>query len=117
MTKTYGFPIEIVACDTLREPSGLAMSSRNMRLSNEQKVEALIIWESLKFVKANKLILRPTELKHRAIDFFEKGTLKLEYLEIVNSENLLEAEDWVEPTVCCIAAYCGQVRLIDNLLL
>ena len=117
MTKEYGFPIEIVACDTLREPSGLAMSSRNMRLSDEQKIEALIIWETLKFVQSNKLTWRPNELKTRAVDFFEKGTLKLEYLEIVNSENLLEAEDWVEPTVCCIAAFSGEVRLIDNLLL
>lgn len=117
MTKTYGFPIEIIACDTLREPSGLAMSSRNMRLSEEQKVEALIIWKTLKFVKANNLILSPSELKQRAVDFFEKGTLKLEYLEIVNAENLLEADDWSKPTVCCIAAYCGEVRLIDNLLL
>lgn len=117
MAKAYGFPIEIVACDTLREPSGLAMSSRNMRLSEEQKVEALIIWKTLNFVKANKLTLSPSELKYRAVDFFEKGTLKLEYLEIVNSENLLEADDWKKPTVCCIAAFCGQVRLIDNLLL
>lgn len=117
MTRAFNFPIEIVACDTLRESSGLAMSSRNMRLSEEQKVEALIIWETLNFVKANKLTLSPSELKNKAINFFEKGTLKLEYLEIVNSENLLEAQDWAEPTVCCIAAYCGEVRLIDNLLL
>ena len=117
MTKAYGFPIEIIACDTLREPSGLAMSSRNMRLSEEQKVEALIIWETLKFIEANKSVLNPKELKNRAIDFFEKSTLKLEYLEIVNAENLFEAENWSEPAVCCIAAYCGEVRLIDNLLL
>ena len=117
MTKAYGFPIDIVACDTLREPSGLAMSSRNMRLSEEQKVEALIIWETLKFIEANKSNLNPKDLKNRANDFFDKGSLKLEYLEIVHVENLLEAEDWAEPTVCCIAAYCGEVRLIDNLLL
>ncbi len=117
MAKEYGFPIEIVACDTLRESSGLAMSSRNMRLSEEQKVEALIIWETLNFVKANKSNLNPKDLKIRAINFFKKSRLKLEYLEIVNAENLYEAKNWSEPTVCCIAAYCGEVRLIDNLLL
>ena len=88
-----------------------------MRLSEEQKVEALIIWETLKFIEANKSNLNPKDLKNRANDFFDKGSLKLEYLEIVHVENLLEAEDWAEPTVCCIAAYCGEVRLIDNLLL
>lgn len=117
MTDEYRFPIEIVACDTLREPSGLALSSRNMRLSEGQKEEALIIWNTLNFVKSNKLKMSPKDLKNRAINFFEKGTLTLEYLEIVNSENLLEAQDWTKPTVCCIAAYCGDVRLIDNLLL
>lgn len=117
ITKAYGFQIDIVACDTLREPSGLAMSSRNMRLSEAQKVDSLIIWNTLNFVKANKSKLSPFELKKKAIDFFGKEKLKLEYLDIVNVGNLLEAKDWAEPTVCCVAAYCGEVRLIDNLLL
>jgi pantoate--beta-alanine ligase len=117
MTEAYNFPIEIIACDTLREPSGLAMSSRNMRLSETQKLDSLIIWNTLNFVKANKSKLSPFELKKKAIDFFGKETLQLEYLEIVNEGNLVDAKDWSEPTVCCIAAYCGEVRLIDNLLL
>jgi pantoate--beta-alanine ligase len=117
MTKKLGFPIEIVACETLRDPSGLAMSSRNMRLSEVEKVDALIIWETLNFVRANKFNFSQTELKRLAIHFFEKGKLKLEYLEIVNSENLMETTDLSNSSVCCIAAYCGNVRLIDNLLL
>jgi len=116
MNKKFGFSIEIVACETLREPSGLAMSSRNMRLSEEEKVDALIIWETMNFIRDNKMNFGPSELKERAIQFFDKGTLKLEYLEIVQAHNLLEATDWQESTVCCIAAYCGNVRLIDNLL-
>jgi pantoate--beta-alanine ligase len=116
MNKKFGFSIEIVACETLREPSGLAMSSRNMRLSEEEKVDALIIWETMSFIRDNKMNFGPSELKERAIQFFDKGTLKLEYLEIVQAHNLLEATDWQESTVCCIAAYCGNVRLIDNLL-
>jgi pantoate--beta-alanine ligase len=117
VTKKYGFPIEIVACETLRESNGLAMSSRNTRLNENEKVNALIIWETLGFVRKNKTNFSPTELKEQAIQYFETGNLKLEYLEIVYTENLLEANDWHEPTVCCIAAYCGNVRLIDNLLL
>lgn len=117
MTKKYGFPIEIVACETLRETDGLAMSSRNMRLNNDEKVDALIIWKTLNFVRENKLNFSPEILNHKAVKFFEKGKLNLEYLEIVNAENLNKTKDWKEPTVCCIAAYCGNVRLIDNLLL
>jgi pantoate--beta-alanine ligase len=116
LTHFYGFKTTIVACPTMREASGLAMSSRNMRLSEEEKVDALIIWETMNFIRDNKMNFGPSELKERAIQFFDKGTLKLEYLEIVQAHNLLEATDWQESTVCCIAAYCGNVRLIDNLL-
>jgi pantoate--beta-alanine ligase len=116
MTKRYDFSIEIVACETKREQSGLAMSSRNMRLSAVEKDEALIIWETLNFVKQNKQNYQPDELKNRAVDFFNSGKLKLEYLEIVDAESLSEISNWNFEAVCCIAAYCGKVRLIDNLL-
>jgi pantoate--beta-alanine ligase len=117
MTKFFGFTTEIIACETHREQNGLAMSSRNMRLSENEKLEALIIWETLKYVKENKTYFAPMKLKEHAIKFFDKGNLSLEYLEIVKTDTLLEANDWDEPMVCCIAAYCGSVRLIDNLLL
>ena len=83
----------------------------------KEKVDALIIWQTLSFVRENKDNFSPIELKEQAFLLFNNGKLKLEYLDIVNAENLLEAMDWSEPTVCCIAAYCGNVRLIDNLLL
>jgi pantoate--beta-alanine ligase len=117
MTKFFGFTTEIIACETHRDQNGLAMSSRNMRLSENEKVDALIIWDTLNYVRKNKEYFNPTDLKIQALEFFGKGSLKLEYLEIVNSENLLNVNDWQEPSVCCIAAYCGSVRLIDNLLL
>ena len=117
MTEHFQFPIEIIACDTLRQVDGLAMSSRNMRLSESEKQEALIIWETLQFVKQNKSKLSPQLLSEQAKTFFSAGKLELEYLEIVNESSLETAQDWSQPTVCCIAAYCGTVRLIDNLLL
>lgn len=117
LTKAYDFPIEIVACDTLREESGLAMSSRNMRLSEREKRDALIIWKTLVFVRENKSKYSPFRLKDLAKEYFQIGNLRLEYLEIVNADDLLLANDWSNQTVCCIAAYCGNVRLIDNLLL
>ena len=117
ITRHYNFPIDIVACETFREQTGLAMSSRNMRLSDVEKKDALIIWRTLNFVKENKPNFSPNELKEKAIQYFEKGTLKLEYLELVDAENLMQVKDWSATTICCIAAYCGNVRLIDNLLL
>jgi pantoate--beta-alanine ligase len=117
MNAHYGFPIEIIACETLRENTGLAMSSRNMRLSELEKKESLIIWQTLQFVKDNKVNFLPNELLVKATDYFKSGNLTLEYLDIVEVDSLEEAQDWESQTVCCIAAYCGKVRLIDNLLL
>jgi pantoate--beta-alanine ligase len=117
MNAHYGFPIEIIACETLRENTGLAMSSRNMRLSEQEKKESLIIWQTLQFVKDNKVNFLPNELLVNATDYFKSGNLTLEYLDIVEVDSLEEAQDWESQTVCCIAAYCGKVRLIDNLLL
>lgn len=117
MNKQYGFPIEVIGCETLRDKSGLALSSRNMRLSEEEKKDALIIWKTLNYIKENKHNFSPKEMQQKAIDFFNQGKLELEYLEIVNADTLNEANDWHAENVCCIAAYCGKVRLIDNLLL
>lgn len=117
MNAHYGFPIEIISCETLREITGLAMSSRNMRLSNQEKEDALIIWQTLQFVREKRDEYLPEQLIAKANVFFKKGNLILEYLNIVGAVNLEDAKDWTFPTVCCIAAYCGKVRLIDNLWL
>ena len=101
----------------MREESGLAMSSRNMRLSEQEKKDALILWETLQFVETNQSKYTPNELIKKALEYFESGTLILEYLDIVDVESLEMVGDWNSRSVCCIAAYCGKVRLIDNLLL
>ena len=117
MNKQYEFPIQIFGCETLRDKTGLALSSRNMRLSDEEREDALILWKTLNYIKENKTAYSPFELKKQAINFFNQGKLELEYLEIVTAETLEIASDWSTENVCCIAAYCGKVRLIDNLLL
>jgi pantoate--beta-alanine ligase len=117
MNAHYGFPIEIIACETLREETGLAMSSRNMRLGEQEKKDALIIWQTLQFVKENRSNYPPNELIAKALEYFETGNLLLEYLDIVEVESLEKTMSWDNSSVCCIAAYCGKVRLIDNLLL
>ncbi|MEY3237091.1 MAG: hypothetical protein RI883_1192 [Bacteroidota bacterium] len=115
MVNILNLPIEIIECPTLRETSGIAMSSRNLRLSNTQKFDALIIIQTLNFLKELKQKFNPTEAKKLAIEFFNKGNLKLEYLEIVESTTLKAIDDyWTNDSTCCIAAICGDVRLIDN---
>ena len=117
MVAHFNFSTEIVSCETLREPSGLAMSSRNMRLNSSDIEAALIIYKTLLFVKENKSKMNPQPLKAAAIEFFKSGDLQLEYLEIVDEKTLTNAVDWQATNVCCIAAYCNKVRLIDNIVL
>jgi pantoate--beta-alanine ligase len=116
LTKHFGFQTRIIACPTVREANGLAMSSRNMRLSEKERQDALIIIETLRLVEASKNIHSIQETLVTARSLFEQGSLSLEYLAIVDPETLNELTEWQEKQICCIAAHCGSVRLIDNLL-
>lgn len=116
LTKHFGFQTRIIACPTVRETNGLAMSSRNMRLSEKERQDALIIIETLRLVEASKNIHSIQESLVTARSLFEQGSLSLEYLAIVDPETLNELTEWQEKQICCIAAHCGSVRLIDNLL-
>ena len=116
LTKHYGFKTAIISCPTVREPSGLAMSSRNMRLSEKERQDALIIIKTLRFVEVSKNNHTLQETLETAKRLFETGNLSLEYLAIVDPETLTELKNWQENQICCIAAHCGSVRLIDNLL-
>lgn len=116
MTKQLEIPVEIIACPTLREKSGLAMSSRNMRLSENQKEDALQIFRSLTLAKKLAKDHSPSEVKKAVTNYFQQGKLKLEYFEIVDP-NTLESLDseWKNGSTGCIVAFCGDVRLIDNM--
>lgn len=116
LTKHFGFQTEIIACPTVREPSGLAMSSRNMRLSEQERNDALMIIHVLRNIASLKNQVSVKEALVQAQAFFSTGKLSLEYLAIVDPETLLELHEWQENQICCIAAHCGSVRLIDNLL-
>ena len=117
MVKKLGLPIEIIACPTQRSPEGLAMSSRNMLLNTEEKRQALIIWETLNYIKNNQAKYTPKQLQELGKIFFNSGHLRLEYLEIVCADTLESVSNWETKNICCIAAYCGNTRLIDNLVL
>ena len=118
MTNKLNLPVEIIACPTLRETSGLAMSSRNLRLSEPDKIDALLIFKSLNLAKRLAADFSPLYVKEHVISYFKKGNLDLEYFEIVNPLSLESLdEEWVKGATACIVAYCGNVRLIDNLQL
>lgn len=118
MTRRYNLPIEIVPCPIVREDSGLALSSRNSLLKDNEKQVASHIYavldESRQFVPQTDV----EELKHCAIAAIEqKPELKVEYFDIVDGHTLKSIGKWDEYdyVVGCITVFCGNVRLIDNI--
>lgn len=118
MVHAFQLPITVVECPIIRNEYGLAMSSRNARLSPEEQKKALVIYETLLFAKNNIENYTPNELMEVCRKQIEASDLKLEYVEIVHPTTLISlSEKWEDGAVCCIAAYCGEVRLIDNIVL
>jgi pantoate--beta-alanine ligase len=118
MVKQLNLSVAIIPCPTKRDINGLAMSSRNLRLSTSEKKQALVIYKTLLFCEEHAHIMSPDALRIAAIAEFERGELRLEYLTISTTDTLEElSEDWPASAVVCIACYCGDVRLIDNFIL
>lgn len=118
MTRRYNLPIEIVPCPIVREDSGLALSSRNSLLKDNEKQVASHIYavlnESRQFVPQTEV----EELKQCVIAAIEqKPELKVEYFDIVDGHTLKSIGKWDESdyVVGCITVFCGDVRLIDNI--
>ncbi len=116
-------PVIIRLGETIREQSGLAMSSRNMRLTNEQKQQATAIYRSLISIKENYPGKTPYTLKQQAIsNLLNAGFEKVDYVEIAKADSLEPIGDneilsASTPAVGLIAAFIGGVRLIDNMIL
>ena len=116
MAGTFG-DLQIIDCPIVREPSGLALSSRNERLSAEEKKTALAIsktlFESLKWAEeANATV---ASVQQRVIDSINAVPgLEVEYYEIVDQSTLLPT-DTFNHAIGCVTVYCGPVRLIDNI--
>jgi pantoate--beta-alanine ligase len=115
MCRQLALKVTIIPCDIYREENGLASSSRNILLNENQKSEALIIYDSLLYIKELARVCSVQESIKKSITFFNKGNLTLEYLNIVHPETLMPLESWEEGARACIAAFCGNVRLIDNM--
>jgi pantoate--beta-alanine ligase len=117
MTKDLRLATNIIACPTERESTGLAMSSRNMRLSEKQKSDAAIISQTLFWLREHGRDYTLTVAKSMAIKQIEKsGTLQVEYLEIAEESTLKPMNDWNDSDKprAFAAVQAGEVRLIDN---
>lgn len=117
MVDMLNLPIEIVSCGIVREPSGLAASSRNMRLSDKDKHHAVILFDALTIARQMATNSSIKEVKEQVAFMFEKSRLDLEYFEIVDPVTLQPIKQWKPGAHACIAAFCGDVRLIDNMCL
>jgi pantoate--beta-alanine ligase len=118
MVRDLNLPVEIVACPIVREPDGLAMSSRNAYLDGEQRRQALVLHHSLLRVQqladagerdAGRLVAAGRE------EFARENSVRLDYFEIVNPDTLDPVENVSDYVLVTVAAYVGSTRLIDNI--
>ncbi len=118
MVRQMNFPLEIVGCPIVREEDGLALSSRNARLSADERQQALqiskVLFESREFATTHTV----AETQKFVEDAIAAAPgLRLEYFELVDGNTLQKIADWEETeyAVGCITVFCGEVRLIDNI--
>lgn len=105
--------------ETLREPDGLAMSSRNRRLNTAERQQAIALYETLQYIKQNIAAGRLVPLKQHSADSLVNKGFRVDYVEIARADNLEPVDNWDGNTklVALVAAFLNQVRLIDNILL
>ena len=120
MARDLDFDVRIVVCPIVREADGLAMSSRNAYLSPEQRRQAAVLYRSLLRVQtladqgqsdSARLIAAGTQV------MAEEPGVRLDYFEIVNWDSLDPVPDISKGALAAVAAYVGETRLIDNILL
>jgi pantoate--beta-alanine ligase len=120
MVETSQLPVTIVGCPIEREPNGLAMSSRNSRLSFEEKETAALIYKTLQTVKEKFQLELPKDISHWVSTQFSNHPLfELEYFQISESENLspIQQKNQTNTYRAFIAVFARDVRLIDNIAL
>lgn len=117
MVEKTKLPVKIHGVPTLREEDGLAMSSRNVRLTETQRKEATIIYETLTKVKEWFKVLSVEEIKLRVLEIFRNSNFELEYFVIADEKTLKETDYFYKDKNyrAFIVAYAGDVRLIDNM--
>ena len=118
MVRQLKFPLQIVGCPIVREEDGLALSSRNARLSAEERQQALKISQTLFASRDYAKSHTVAETQKFVEDAIEAAPgLRLEYFELVDGNTLQKIANWEDTSyaVGCITVFCGEVRLIDNI--
>ena len=118
MVRLIGSPVEIIACPIVREADGLALSSRNVRLSAEERREAPQIYRILSESRSWAKEMSPQQVIERVTEQINAVThLRVEYFEIVDTDSLQPIASWSDSPAPhgCITVFCGEVRLIDNI--
>lgn len=118
MIQQLHMPIELVMCPTVREADGLAMSSRNMRLSPDMRAVAPVIYQTLGWARMEMQQHPASVVQAQAMERLRQAGLRPEYFDIVDGISLLPVGHWEDSdfVVACTAAFAGEVRLIDNLV-
>jgi pantoate--beta-alanine ligase len=120
MVADLNMPVEITVCPTVREPDGLAISSRNQYLSEQQKKDATLIYKSLQKCKdlindgvidTKKIIFEMQKILQQV------PSIKIEYISIVNAETLQNLDQIAGLVLAAVAVKIGPARLIDNILI
>lgn len=118
MVRQMNYPIEIVGCPIVREADGLALSSRNTRLSSAERKNALKISQTLFESRTFAAEHTVAETKQFVVEAIAAAPgLELEYFQLVDGNTLQPIENWADTgyAVGCITVFCGDVRLIDNI--
>jgi pantoate--beta-alanine ligase len=120
MVRDLAYPIQIVAVPTVREPDGLAMSSRNQRLMGTERVQATVLWKALNV--ARDLFTEGEHNAHRLEAAMQRTVglapaARLDYAQVVDGETLEPVAKVQQGNVALIAVHVGRVHLIDNLIL
>jgi len=120
MVRDLNMDVEMIECPIVREPDGLAMSSRNVYLSPEERGQALALYRSLKlaeelFTKGERDALKIKREMEEFLRGFDK--VKVDYVEIVDEETLEPVSKIEKKVIVAVAAWVGKARLIDNVIL
>jgi pantoate--beta-alanine ligase len=112
-------PTTFHACPTTRERDGLAMSSRNLRLSDVERRNAPAIYKALSYLKKNIHLGNLDELLAEAKNILIQSNFKIDYVEVAEAATLQMTHEYTgsQPLVALIAAFQNDVRLIDNMII
>jgi pantoate--beta-alanine ligase len=119
MVRDLDLPVEVVACPTVREADGLALSSRNVRLGREERAQAPVLHRAL--VEARRLVARGERdagaLRAAVLAVIAEAPLaRVDYAEIVGAEDLKPVREISGKCLVAVAAWFGETRLIDNMV-